>query len=76
MTDVDKLLRDALGKAGDLYAPGNQAEARRAFLQRAKRRRFFVGGSLALAGVGLAALVFFFVAYDMGAGTEGNNETT
>ena len=74
MTDIEKLLRDSLGQTGDSYAPVNEAEARRAFLQRAKRRRFFIGGSLALAGAGIAALVFFLVTYDMGAGTEADNE--
>lgn len=76
MTDIEKLLRDSLGQAGNTYEPANEAEARRAFLRRARRRRLFAGGSLALAGAALAGLVFFLVAYDMGADTERDKKTT
>lgn len=76
MTDIEKLLRDSLSQAGDAYEPVHQADARRAFLRRAKRRRLYLGGSLALAGTALAGLVFFFVAYDMEADSGVDNETT
>jgi YVTN family beta-propeller protein len=61
MTDIDKLLRDSLSKAGESYTPGNEVEARHAFLRRAKRRRLFTAGSVAVAGAALAAVLFIFV---------------
>ena len=61
MTDIDKLLRDSLNEAGESYAPGNEAEARHAFLRRARRRRFYTAGSVAVAGAALAAVLFIFV---------------
>ncbi len=59
MSDLDKLLRDSLGGAAESYEPAHEAEARRAFLRRAGRRRIFAGGSVVLAGAALVAILFF-----------------
>jgi YVTN family beta-propeller protein len=73
MTDIDKLLRDSLNKAGESYAPDNETEARHAFLRRARRRRIYTAGSVAVAGAALAALMFLFVVpgFDTRTGRQG-----
>jgi YVTN family beta-propeller protein len=78
MTDIDKLLRDSLNKAGESYAPGKEAEARHAFLRRAKRRRIYTAGSVAVAGAALAAVLFTFVApgSDTPTGREGDTASS
>jgi YVTN family beta-propeller protein len=78
MTDIDKLLRDSLTKAGESYTPGNEAEARHAFLSRAKRRRFYTAGSVAVAGAALAAILFTFVTpgFETPSGREGDTASS
>ncbi|MGH2828132.1 MAG: hypothetical protein ACRDKF_14315 [Actinomycetota bacterium] len=58
--DLEKLLRDSLKATGEGYQPTREAEARREFLQRARRRRFYLGGSFAFAAAAVAAVVLFF----------------
>lgn len=61
MTDIDRLLRESLNRAGESYAPARDGDARRAFLRRAGRRRLYTAGSVALAGATLIAVLFLFV---------------
>lgn len=75
MTDIDKLLRESLDRAGGSYEPAHEAEARRAFLRRARRRRHYLGGSVALAGTALVALAFWFVASDIESQGGRDNDT-
>lgn len=60
--DLDKLLRDSLKKTGDGYRPEQEAEARRTFMRRARKRRLLAGSSLALAGAAMATLALLIVA--------------
>ncbi|MGH2750962.1 MAG: hypothetical protein ACRDK3_08840 [Actinomycetota bacterium] len=75
MRDLDKLLRNSLREAGDAFAPAREAEARRAFLHRARRRRLYAGGSLALAGAGVAAVVFILSAGEVRSPAPKDGET-
>jgi DNA-binding beta-propeller fold protein YncE len=50
MNDFERLLRDSLRKAGEVYSPHDPAAARERFLARRRRRRV----RIALAGTGLA----------------------
>ena len=75
MTDIDKLLRDSLSGVAESYRPTHEAEARRAFLQRARRRRLYAGGSVAVAGIALIALAFFLLASDIESPSERDDDT-
>jgi len=75
VTDIDKLLRDSLNNAGDSYKPAHEVEARRTFLRRARRRRLYTGGSVAVAGAAVVALGFWLVASDFGSSAERDDET-
>jgi hypothetical protein len=60
MTDLERLLTEALRETGESYEPSDQAEARRRFLERARRRRWYGFAQVAaVAGVGIAAFLFF-----------------
>ncbi|MGH2701429.1 MAG: hypothetical protein ACRDJB_02225 [Actinomycetota bacterium] len=59
--DLDKLLRDSLKATGEGYRPAHEADARREFLRRARKRRIYLGGSFAFAAAAAAAVVLFFV---------------
>jgi streptogramin lyase len=60
MTDLERLLSEALRESGENYEPSDQAEARRRFLDRARRRRWYGFAQVAaVAGVGIAAFLFF-----------------
>jgi streptogramin lyase len=60
MTDLERLLAESLREAGEGYEPGDQAEARRRFLERARRRRWYGFAQVAaVAGIGIAAFLFF-----------------
>ena len=60
MSDLERLLIESLREAGGSYEPSDQAEARRRFLQRARRRRWYGFAQVAAAaGIGVAAFLFF-----------------
>ena len=60
MTDLERLLAEALRESGENYEPSDQTEARRRFLERARRRRWYGFAQVAaIAGVGIAAFLFF-----------------
>ncbi|MDQ4058287.1 MAG: hypothetical protein M3124_04110, partial [Actinomycetota bacterium] len=59
--DLEKLLRDSLKATGEGYRPVREADARREFLRRARRRRIYLGGSFAFTAAAVAAVALFFV---------------
>jgi WD40-like Beta Propeller Repeat len=73
MTDLERLLAEALRESGENYEPSDQAEARRRFLERARRRRWYgFAQAAAFVSVGVGAFVFFMYF----AGTEETVEPT
>ena len=73
MTDIERLLTEALRESGENYEPSDQAEARRRFLERARRRRWYgFAQAAAFVSVGVGAVVFFMYF----AGTEETVEPT
>ncbi|MGH2753283.1 MAG: hypothetical protein ACRDLB_02515 [Actinomycetota bacterium] len=60
MSDLERLISDSLRNAGESYEPSDQVEARRRFLERARRRRWFGIAQVATAtGLAVAAVIFF-----------------
>jgi len=61
MSDLERLLAETLRDAGEGYEPSDPVEARRRFLERARRRRWYGFVRLAaVGGVAVAAALFFF----------------
>jgi len=60
MSDLERLLAETLRDAGEGYEPSDPDEARRRFLERARRRRWYGFVRLAaVGGVAVTALFFF-----------------
>jgi len=59
MSDLERLLAESLRNAGESYEPSDENEARRRFLERARRRRWFGIAQVATAtGLAVAAVLF------------------